>query len=118
MNDARSFRQRTKRWLLAALWWGLAVSAAAQPGLPSPPPLPAPGAEAPREPGRNWRNLSPEQREAIRRLSRERRDAQAARSGGAGAPGRLSPEERRQLRAQIREEHERRSGRLGGAKRF
>ena len=75
----------------------------------------------PRDDHGNWRNLSPAQRDAIRRLSQEQRAALANRRGGAGGvppAQRLSPEERRQLRDQIREEHERRSGRFGGGKRF
>ncbi len=113
-------KRKLRHCLLAALCGGWLASAAAQ--LPPPPPLPpAPGGA--HDLGRgNWRNLPPAQREAIRRLSREEREALAnrlaARPGGGGAPGRLSPEERRQLRAQIREEHERRSGRIGGGKRF
>jgi hypothetical protein len=80
--------------------------------------------EAPREIPREgrqgyWRNLTPAQRDAIRRLSQEQRDALGRRPGlrpGAGVPpgSRLSAEERRQLRDQIREDHERRIGRLGG----
>jgi len=122
--------------LLPALCGGLLATTAAQTALPPPPPLPPPAygppssagaAEGQREPGAegrrgNWRNLSPEQREAIRRLSQEERQALAnrnrSRNGEAPAPGgRLSVEERRQLRAQIREEHERRGLRGGGAKR-
>ena len=73
----------------------------------------------PREPPRsNWRNLSPAQRDAIRRLSQEEREALIhrgrGRQGGAVGPGsRLSPQERRHLRDQIREEHERRGGGWG-----
>jgi len=118
--------------LPAALYGGLLAAAAAQSALPPPPPPPpayiAPGAaDAPRygyadNRRGNWRNLSPEQRDAIRRLSQEERQAMAGRArnpNGEGAPqgGRLSIEERRQLREQIREEHERRGLRSGGAKR-
>jgi len=95
---------------------------------------PAPGGEAPQGPGpargdlqrdvpRNgWRSLSPAQREAIRRLSQEEREALinrgGGRLGGAAPPGaRLSPQERRQLREQIREEHERRGGGFGRGRR-
>lgn len=122
--------------MLPALCGGLVATTSAQTALPPPPPLPPPpyGAQAqpgagqgPRDPyaeGRrgNWRNLSPEQREAIRRLSQEERQALANRNRNrndeAPAPGgRLSIEERRQLREQIREEHERRGLRAGGPKR-
>jgi len=117
--------------MLAALYGGMLAATAAQTIPPPPPPPPAyvaPGnGEAPRDgyPDSrrgNWRNLSPEQRDAIRRLSQEERQAMAGRArgpNGEGAPqgGRLSIEERRQLREQIREEHERRGLRAGGAKR-
>jgi len=100
----------------------------------APSPVPPMGRDSP-EPARpgqglppqdlgrgGWRNLSPEQREAIRRLSREEREAlmnhAAGRQGAAPAPGtRLSPQERRQLREQIREEHERRGGGFGRGRR-
>lgn len=73
-------------------------------------------------PRSGWRNLSPAQREAIRRLSREEREALlqrgGTRQGGAPPPGmRLSPQERRQLREQIREEHERRGAGFGRGRR-
>ncbi|HXY21605.1 MAG TPA: hypothetical protein VEI29_02900 [Burkholderiaceae bacterium] len=73
-------------------------------------------------PRSGWRNLSPAQREAIRRLSREERETLlkrgGPRQGGAPPPGaRLSPQERRQLREQIREEHERRGGGFGRGRR-
>jgi hypothetical protein len=128
-------KRRRSLSILAVLYGGLLASAWGRPGLPPPPPLPppapaiaAPGAgDVPREgyaEGRrgNWRNLSPEQRDAIRRLSQEERQAlinrAQNRAGEAPAPpGRLSREERRQLRAQIREEHERRGLRPGGGKR-
>ncbi len=120
--------------MLPALCGGLLATSLARTPLPPPPPPayippspPAGAAEAPRdrfpEGGRgNWRNLSPEQRDAIRRLSQEERQAlinrNRGRNGEAPAPGgRLSAEERRQLREQIREEHERRGLRAGGAKR-
>jgi len=134
--------------LLPVLLGGLIASAWGRASMPLPPPPLPPGSssepqrdpgpvadgperagpsEAPggsgREPQRDfprgyWRNLSPDQREAIRRLSQEEREAlanrSAARQGGALPPGaRLSPKERRQLRDQIREEHERRGGRRG-----
>jgi len=79
-------------------------------------PRPAPGRPAdaagdgPRGP---WRELSPEQRQAIRQLSREQREALSgrpgARPGGGVPPARLTPRERRELREVIREEHERRA---------
>jgi hypothetical protein len=111
--------------LFAVLCAGLSAAARGQPGVPlppAPPVLPAPhepSADARRE---YWRSLTPEQRESIRRLSQEQRQAlinrAPVRPGEAPAPaGRLSLEERRQLRAQIREEHERRGPRMGGAKR-
>jgi hypothetical protein len=113
--------------LLAVLYGGLVASAWSDPALPPPPPpppaapaaAPGAGADAPRG---TWRNLSPEQRDAIRRLSQEERQALINRAQNRGgdppAPaGRLSREERRQLRAQIREEHERRGLRPGGGKR-
>jgi len=70
----------------------------------------------------NSRSLSPAQREAIRRLSQEQREALAGRPPGrpegGPAPGmRLSPQERRQLREQIREEHERHGGFFGRGRR-
>ncbi len=111
--------------LLAA---GLVATASARPPL-APPPTPSPAPEVgPPNPNENpsrgsWRSLSPGQREAIRRLSREQRGAMdrapGGRPGGAGAPGaRLTPSERRELRALIREEHERRGlGRPGSGKR-
>ncbi len=117
--------------LAAGLYGGLLAVAAAQ-ALPPPPPLPpayvAPGSPQYSRDGNpdnrrgTWRNLPPEQREAIRRLSEQERQALASRgtnrSGEAAPPGgRLSLEERRQLRAQIREEHERRGPRSGGGKR-
>jgi len=111
------------RLLLAGLCLAPVAGVWAWEGLPPPPPLPPPpmpaGPGAARDPHGNWRTLSPEQRDAIRRLSQEQREALIkGRPGvaGAGPAPRLSPEERRQLRAQIREEHERR--RFGGAKRF
>ena len=69
-----------------------------------------------------WRNLTPEQREAIRRLSREQREALINRTdprrGAAPSPGaRLSPQERRQLREQIREAHELRGAGFGRGRR-
>ncbi len=107
------------------------------PPVPPPPmqgatPLAPAGEEAPEAPRADspqrdfprsgWRNLSPAQREAIRRLSREEREALLKRGGprqGGGAPPgmRLSPQERRQLREQIREEHERRGGGFGRGRR-
>ena len=96
------------------------LSAAEQP----PEAARNPRVEVPPDPSRGggWRNLSPEQREAIRRLSREEREALsnrgAGRRGGAPPPGmRLSPQERRQLRDQIREEHERRGAGGGWGRR-
>jgi hypothetical protein len=129
--------------VVAALCGGLLASSWATAVLPPPPPPPpayaAPGSvdmprdardsrddasrEAYPEVRRgNWRNLSPEQRDAIRRLSQEERQALIHRApnrpGEAPVPAaRLSREERLQLRAQIREEHERRGPRAGGGKR-
>jgi hypothetical protein len=110
---------------------GLIAVAAARPNLPpaAPPPLPEtppPGpsnlpGELPRdEPRVPWRNLSPAQREAIRQLSREQREAllgrPGARPGGGYVPGaHLTPRERRDLRALIREEHERHGGGRAGS---
>lgn len=102
---------------LVAAAWGRPSSPEA------PPPQGEPQGQFPREAQRgDWRNLSPAQREAIRRLSQEEREALVGRPyrrQGAGplAGTRLSPEERRQLRQQIREEHERRTGRSGLGKR-
>jgi len=91
-----------------------------EPGVADSAPVPG-LREAPRG---NGRNLSPAQRDAIRRLSHEERDALARPRGPAGvapmpapatAPAsRLSADERRQLRAQIREEHEMRRDRFAG----
>jgi len=112
------------RRLLAVLCMGLVASAFGRPALPpAPAQPPAPAADLPGGERGNWRNLSPAQRDAIRRLSREQREAlinrRQGRQGDAAAPaGRLTPEERRQLRAQIREDHERRGGRFGGGRRF
>jgi hypothetical protein len=117
--------------LLVALCGGLLATAWGRPALPPPPPPPGAAVAAPGAgdaPGTGdtrrgpWRNLSPEQRDAIRRLSQEERQAlinrAQNRSGESPLPGtRMSREERRQLRAQIREEHERRSLRPGGGKR-
>lgn len=118
----------------ALLCSGLITAAWGRAGVPPLPPAP----ESPSEPQRdadrlpeapqrdfprgNWRNLSPAQREAIRRLSQEERQALGTRPPGrpgANAPPgtRLSPRERRQLRDQIREEHERRFGGFGRGKR-
>jgi len=126
--------------LCGVLFSGLITSAWGRAGLP-PPPAAENSAEpqrqidrapeAPRSlrgapprdvPRGNWRNLSPEQRDAIRRLSQEEREALAnhppGRPGAGPPPGaRLSPQERRQLREQIREEHERRGGFFGRGKR-
>jgi hypothetical protein len=106
------------RCALGALAFGCAAAMAqANPAnvLPPPPPMDFPGPPPlPRDAERGgWRNLSPAQRDAIRRLSQEERDALAAgsnaRPGGPLPPGaRLSAQERRQLREQIRQEHERR----------
>jgi len=79
--------------------------------------------DSPQDNGRGrWRNLTRAQRDAIRRLSQEERDALARgtnpRQGGAAPGARLSPEERQQLRDQIREEHERHGARHGAGKRF
>jgi hypothetical protein len=85
--------------------------------------LAAPDRDAQQEARRGyWRSLSPAQREAIRRLSQEQRQALAnrpgPRQGGVVPPGgRLTPEERRQLRAQIREDHERHGGRASAGHR-
>jgi len=102
-------------------WARPAVPAEAPAAAPPAGPAAVPEGEGPRGGPRGpWRNLSPAQREAIRQLSREQREALAGRPGGrpgAGnaAPGaRLTPRERRELRAVIREEHERRGGRGGG----
>ena len=114
--------------LSAALYAGLLVAVWGQP-VPPPlsPLLPLAPRDAPRDPTTDarreyWRNLSPEQRDSIRRLSQEQRQALLDRpTGRAGEPplpaARLSREERRQLRAQIREEHERRGPRAGGSRR-
>lgn len=118
------------RALIYTVILGLAPLAAARP-LPAAPRLPPPpGYLADRaEGGRDaaqgrWADLPPAEREAIRRLSQEQREALARRRDGARQgqpPGeRLTPEERRRLRELIREEHERsqeherHSGRMGG----
>jgi hypothetical protein len=101
--------------------------------LPPPPALPPPPPAGLRQPvdreergvqadvqQRNWRNLTPAQREAIRRLSQEQREALANRpaAGADRLPGaRMSPAERRQLREQIRAEHERRREAYGPGRR-
>jgi len=126
--------------LCGVLLSGLISSAWGRAALPPPPGLEGAseppreadrGSEAPRSlrgdpqrdfPRGTWRNLSPAQREAIRRLSQEERDALATRPPGRQGPGslpgmRLSPQERRQLREQIREEHERRGAIFGRGKR-
>ena len=130
--------RRTLAALACLAGSGVVTLACARPYLPAPPPqlpaapLAAPGppnapnppVEPPRAVPRGfWRNLSPAQRQAIRELSREQREALAGRQGlrpdGANAPGaRLTPRERRELRDVIREEHERRGGgRFGPGKR-
>ncbi len=115
--------------VVAFLGAGAWRPAVARPGVPNgaagapaaAPEIPAePGGEAPRGP---WRDLSPAQRQAIRQLSREQREALAARPGGrhggAAPPGaRLSARERRELRDVIREEHERHGQGGHGGKRY
>ncbi len=122
--------------LLGFLQFGLSALARASPVPmlpPPPPPLPPPGFAPPNAgplgavpPRGYWRYLSPAEREAIRRLSQEQRQALVNPLAPRAPPllpgvpppgGRLSPEERRQLRDQIREEHERRGGRFGSGKR-
>lgn len=120
---ARSPRRAAFAFVRGALAWMALVLGAAlvAPALARPevPPAPAPDADGParRPPGGPrgaWRDLTPEQRESIRQLSREQREALAARGGPrpggpGGAGARLTPKERRELRAVIREEHERRN---------
>jgi hypothetical protein len=102
---------------------GLIDAVLARPVVPPAPPVEAGGPNAAGEPGPGPRDLTPAQRQAIRQLSREQREALGsnprARPGAPGVPGaRLTPLERRQLRAQIREEHERNGkGRFGSGKR-
>jgi hypothetical protein len=125
--DRTSRRSAFLRLLSGLVCLGMPLLVLARPSLPPPPPPPPPpaGAQDGRPEGAlgNPRNLSPEQRDAIRRLSQEEREAMANRQaqrqqGRPGANGpRLSPEERRHLRQQIREEHERRGGRFGSGKR-
>ena len=148
VRTGRIFHSMKRSRFAAALGalFGLFCGGLISPGwgqtpLPLPPPAPpvqgaaplAPPGEEATEPLRGespqrdfprsgWRNLSPAQREAIRRLSREEREALlkrgGPRQGGAAPPGmRLSPQERRQLRDQIREEHERRGGGFGRGRR-
>ena len=94
--------------------WAGARPLPAAPPLPPPPPPGYHGerGDAPREvPPGKWGNLSPSEREAIRRLSQEQREELSRREAGRpGAPGtaRLTVEERRRLRELIREEHQRR----------
>jgi len=105
-----------RRWLglLVLLCAAFLSPAWASARAPLPPPPPPPEFE--RGP---WRNLAPEQRDAIRRLSQEQRQAleRGASAGPSAAPfagSRLSPEERHRLREQIRQDHERRQARAGG----
>jgi len=104
-------RSRARK-LLVLLCAGVFAPAWADPPTPLPPPiLPPPPAESgPSGARQPWRNLSPQQRDAIRRLSQEQRWALINRAQANGAPPapatRLSPQERRQLREQIRQEHE------------
>lgn len=110
-------------WARAPLPLTLAQNAPPAPGVEPAEGLGAAGGEAPRDfPRSGWRGLSPAQREAIRRLSQEEREALINRGrgrlGGAAPSGaRLSPQERRHLREQIREEHERRGGGFGRGRR-
>jgi hypothetical protein len=128
-------RPVTSCTLAALLNGGLIAASLAQARLPPPPPLPPPSpaylspgsAESLRDgyldsPRASWRNISPEQRDAIRRLSEEERQALVSRGGNRNGEavqpgGRLSIDERRQLREQIRAEHEHRGPRSGGGMR-